>query len=281
MQVVPRASNELARAAQHHARTIGWLARAGYVARAFVYSIIGGLAALAAFGYGGDTTDSKGALAELYRQPFGQALLVMAAIGLFAYAAFQLYQALLDPETAKRGVLMRIGAALGALIHLGLGVYAVRLLSGSARPTSGAGDTRSGTAQVLAWDPVGPWLVAGVASALLIASGVQLWSAWRAKLDDQLDLSSLGAGSRHWVVTMSRIGIASRAVVGMIAGTFLLIAAVTADPQRAKSFGESLSLVRQAPFGGALFALVALGLTAFAFYQLIEARYRRVAGNAP
>jgi hypothetical protein len=255
------------------------MARAGYVTRAFLYFIVGGLAALAAFGYGGDTTDSKGAITELYRQPFGQGLLVMAAIGLFGYAVFQAYQALLDRETAKKGLLSRVGAAIGALIHIGLGAYAVRLIGGTTRPSSGDADTRNGTAQVLAWDSVGPWLVAGVAITLLIVSGFELWSAWRAKLDDQLDMSSLGAGSRRWVVTMSRVGIASRAVVGMIAGSFLLVAAVTSDPQQAKGFGASLALVRQAPFGGALFAVVALGLTAFAFYQLIEARYRRVAGE--
>jgi hypothetical protein len=257
------------------------MARAGYVTRAFIHFIIGALAALAAFGYGGATTDSKGAIAEVYRQPFGQTLLVLAATGLFGYAAFQLYAALVDRATAKQGVLSRIGAALGALIHLGLGVYAVRLVGGTARPSSGDADTRRGTAELLAWDPIGPWLVGAVAIVLLIVSGFQLWCAWRAKLDDQLDLSSLGARSRRWVVTMSRAGIASRAVVGMITGTFLLVAAVTSDPEQAKGFGASLSLVRQAPFGGALFAIVALGLTAFAFYQLIEARYRRVAGEMP
>ena len=281
MRVFARASDELARVAQHHARSIGWAARAGYVTRAFLYFIIGGLAALAAFGYGGETTDSKGAIVEVYRQPFGQALLVLAAIGLFAYAAFQTYQALLDRETAKHGSFSRIGAGLGALVHLGLGAYAVRLIGGTSRPTSGDADTRKSTAEILAWHPVGPWLVAGVALTLLIVSGVQLWQAWRAKLDDQLDLSSVGAGSRRWVIGMSRVGIASRAIVGMIAGAFLLVAAVKSDPQRAKGFAASLSLVRQAPLGGALFAVVALGLIAFAFYQLIEARYRRVAGKAP
>jgi hypothetical protein len=281
MQVFPRASDELTHAAQQHSRSIGWLARAGYVTRAFLYFIVGGLAALAAFGHGGETTDSKGAISELYRQPFGQALLVLAAIGLFAYAAFQIYEALLGRETRKLGALARIGAGFAALIHLGLGVYAVRLIGGTTRPGSGEGDTRQGTAQVLAWDPVGPWLVAGVGLTLLIVSGYQLWCAWRAKLDDQLDLSSLRGSSRRWVITLSRAGIAARAVVGMITGAFLLIAALTSDPQQAKGFGASLSLVRQAPFGGALFALVALGLVAFAFYQLIEARYRRVAGEAP
>jgi hypothetical protein len=255
------------------------MARAGYVTRAFLYFIVGGLAALAAFGYGGDTTDTKGAIVELYRQPFGQVLLIMATLGLFGYAVFQAYQALFDPGTARYRGLSRIGAAIGALIHGGLGVYAVRLVGGTTRPGSGDADTRHGTAQVLAWDPVGPWLVAGVAITLLVVSGFQLWCAWCAKLDDQLDMSSLGAGSRRWVVRVSRVGIAARAVVGMIAGAFLLVAAVTSDPQQAKGFGASLALVRQAPFGGALFAVVALGLTAFAFYQLIEARYRRVAGE--
>jgi hypothetical protein len=281
MPVSPQASADLARVAQRHARSIGWMARAGYVTRAFLYFIVGGLAALAAFGHGGDTTDSKGAIAELYRQPFGQVLLVLAAVGLFAYAAFQIHQALLEPETARHGVVKRIGAALGALIHLGLGAYAVRLIGGTTRPSSGDADTRQGTATVLSWDPLGPWLVAGVALTLLIASAFQLWCAWRAQLDDQLDLSSLGGASRRWVVALSRVGIASHAVVGMIAGTFLLVAAVTSDPQQAKGFGASLSSLRQAPFGGELFAIVALGLTAFAFYQLIEARYRRVAGETP
>lgn len=245
MHVLPRATGELTRVAHHHVRSIGWMARAGFVTRALLYFIISGLAALAAFGYGGDTTDSKGALAEAYRHPFGQALLVLAAIGLFGYAAFQIHQALLDRETARQGITPRIGAAFGALVHLGLGVYAVRLVGGLTRPSSGDRETRRGTAEVLAWAP-----------------------------------ASLGSGSRRWVVTMSRIGIASRAVVGMITGAFLLIAAVTNNPQQAKGFGESLALVRQAPFGGALFAAVALGLTAYAFYQLIEARYRRVAGEA-
>jgi hypothetical protein len=176
-------------------------------------------------------------------------------------------------------VFPRIGAGIGALIHAGLGIYAVRLIGGTTRPGTGDRDAVRGTAQVLAWDPVGPWLVAGVGIALLVVSGFQLWCAWRAKLDDQLDLSSLGSVARRWVVALSRAGIASRAVVGLIGGTFLLVAAATSNAQEAKGFGESLSLVRQAPFGGALFALVALGLLAFAFYQLIEARYRRVAGS--
>jgi hypothetical protein len=57
---------------------------------------------------------------------------------------------------------------------------------------------------------------------------------------------------------------------------FLLSAAINSNAGEAKGFDESLAMVRQAPFGGVLFAVVALGLLAFAFYELVEARYRRV-----
>ena len=45
--------------------------------------------ALAAFGDGdGRTTDSKGALRALHERSYGQALLVIVAVGLFGYAVW-------------------------------------------------------------------------------------------------------------------------------------------------------------------------------------------------
>ena len=67
-------AQQLRRVVRDHGRSFEWLARAGYATQAFLYFTIGGLAALAAFGYGGAATDGRGALLELYRQPFGRAL---------------------------------------------------------------------------------------------------------------------------------------------------------------------------------------------------------------
>lgn len=265
---------------QHGGRSFEWLARAGYATRAFLYFIIGGLAALAAFGYGGDTTDNKGALLELYQQPFGRALLVLSAIGLFGFALFRGYQAIVDPEHQARGwrAAKRVGWVAIALVHAGLGVFAISLASGNGNGNGGAGgeETRSATASLLSWTPLGPWLVAAVGATLIGVSCHQLWCAWRSELDEQLDLSSISGGARRWVVRFSRFGIAARAVVGWLAGAFLLLAAINSNAGEAKGFGESLAMVRQAPVGGVLFAIVALGLLAFAFYELVEARYRRV-----
>lgn len=242
-----------------------------------LYLTIGGLAALAAFGYGGDTTDGKGALLELYRQPFGRGLLVLAAIGLFGFALFRGYQVIIDPEHQARGLraAKRVGWAAIALLHAGLGVFALKLASGNGHG-SGGDETRSTTAAILSWTPLGPWLVALVGALVIGVSCHQLWCAWRAQLDEQLDLSPLSGAVRRWVIRLSRFGIGARAVVGAIAGAFLLLAAVESNAGEAKGFGDSLAMVRQAPLGGVLFAVVALGLLAFAFYELVEARYRRV-----
>jgi peptidoglycan/LPS O-acetylase OafA/YrhL len=60
----------------------------------------------------------------------------------------------------------------------------------------------------------------------------------------------------------------------------LIAAGVTSDASQAKGFGDALQLVREAPYGQALLAAVALGLIAFGAYQLVEARYRRLFGRA-
>ncbi len=275
--VTPAPAQQLRQAVRQHGRSFEWLARAGYAARALLYFTIGSLAAMAAFGYGGDTTDGKGALLELYRQPFGRGLLALAALGLFGFALFRGYQVTVDPEQQARGIraVKRFGWAAIALLHAGLGVLALRLASGDGGGASGD-ETRGATATLLSWTPFGPWLVAALGAIVLGVSCRDLWCAWQSRLDEQLDLSPLSGGVRRWVVRLSRFGMAARAAVGAITGVFLLVAAVNSDPRQAKGFGESLASVREAPFGGILFAVVALGLLAFAFYELVEARYRRV-----
>lgn len=268
---------------QRPRRALELLARAGYATRGALYLIVGGLAALAAVGQGGDTTDTKGALLEVYAQPFGEALLGLAAFGLAGYAIFLVCRAALDPEREAReawGLLKRAWWALLALVHGSLAVFALSTLLGNgAGADDGGAQARGVTAELLAFRPLGPWLVAAVGLGILAGAAYQLRCAWRAELDEQLDLSRLSATARRWAIRASRAGIAAQACVGVVAGAFLVVAAVTSDPHQTKGFADSLSALRAMPFGEWLFAAVAVGLFAFGCYQLIEARYRRVLGH--
>ena len=52
-------------------KSVEGLARFGYATRGLIYFVIGLLAILLAFGYGGSTTDQQGAIAVIGKQPFG------------------------------------------------------------------------------------------------------------------------------------------------------------------------------------------------------------------
>jgi len=68
------------------------LVRAGFVARAVTYGVIGALALAIALGAGtgGAAPDQAGALALIARAPLGRAALVLICAGLLAYAVWKL-----------------------------------------------------------------------------------------------------------------------------------------------------------------------------------------------
>jgi hypothetical protein len=274
------AANAVGNAAHEASPWVKVLARVGFASRGVLSCIIGVLAVMAALGIGrGTTTDSKGALRVIYDQPFGQVLLTLVAVGLFGYSVWLFVQAILDPEhTArrpKRGPLMRIGRFFAGVIHVGLGAYAVGLVTGIALGSDEDG-AKSWTARLLGWDGVGVVIVAAF-GLLVIGIGLfDVYKAFKNKLDERLDLSRLGRASRRVVVDICRFGLGARAVVFVLTGSFLILAAVRTDPADAKGLGETLAHIGRASYGLILLSVVALGFVAYGVYQLVEARYRRI-----
>jgi len=276
------ARRQLSNAKQKSRNWVPKLARAGYASKGVLYAVIGILAAAAAVGDSdGATTDSKGALQTLRSQPFGQVLLVLVIVGLVGYALWRFVQATLDPEnegTDAKGIAKRVGWFGAGLIHAGLVVYAVGLLTGAAIGGSGGGSSggaESWTARLMSW-PGGPWIVGALGLLVTGVAGYQLYKAWRADLDDQLDLSSLHGRAQQWTIGISRFGIGARGAVGVIVGVALVVAAVRTNPNEAKGLGGALASVQSWTLGSVILAVVAVGLIAYGAYQGVEARYRRI-----
>jgi hypothetical protein len=275
------ATEEVVENAAHEASPwVRVLARVGFASRGVLSCIIGVLAVMAALGSGrGTTTDSKGALRIIYDQPFGQVLLVLVAVGLFGYSVWLFVQAILDPERTarrpKRGPLMRIGRFIAGLLHVGLGLYAVGLVTGIALGSDEDG-AKSWTARLLGWEGIGIAIVIAFGLFVIGLGAVDIYKAFKNKLDQQLDLSSLSRTSRRIIVDICRFGLGARAVVFALIGAFLILAAVRTDPHDAKGLGETLAHIGRASYGLILLAIVALGFVAYGVYQLVEARYRRI-----
>lgn len=257
---------------------IEWLARVGYAAKGVVYLLIGGLAARAALGTGGRTTDSGGALTSIGDGAAGKLLLGLIALGLVGYAAWRVTAAATDAEGKgddAKGLAKRAAGAGRGLLYLGLALQAVQLLRGTGGGGGNSSRAEDWTARLMA-APFGRWLVAAVGLGVIAYALYQLYRAYAAKVRKHLDLSRLGAEGQRLVVAVGRFGIGARGVVFLVIGWFLIRAARQSDSSEASGMGEALRTLERQPYGKWILALVGLGFVAYGVYQFANARYRRI-----
>ncbi|BAY20983.1 hypothetical protein NIES2100_07270 [Calothrix sp. NIES-2100] len=264
----------------HPSEWVERLARFGYASKGVVYGIVGLLAAQAAFGTGGRTTDTKGALQTIVEQPFGKFLLALVAIGLIGYVLWRFVQAIKDPEHQGKdvkGLAQRVGYAINGFLYASLAYSAVQILLGSGG-NSNSNSTQDWTARLLS-QPFGQWLV-GTVGALIIGLGFyQFYQAYSAKFRRELNLTELSNQERKWVMAICRFGLLARGIVFSITGWFLIQAATQYNPQAAGGLDEALQTLSQQPYGPWLLGFVALGLVAYGVYMVVKARYSQLVVN--
>jgi Domain of Unknown Function (DUF1206) len=256
-----------------NSRAFEVLARAGFVARAAVYAIIGVLAFRLAIGAGGKITNQQGAFQTVGHQFFGHFLLLLLAIGLAGYSLWRLVRAGLGhgPEGADSGF-DRVAALASGLAYGVLCFIAIEVLMGSAGKSGNAHKTTGG---VLGW-PAGTWIV-GIAGVVMI--GVALYQGYRGITQSFLKDSKTEAMSpqmRSWIARVGTVGYLARMVVFALVGIFLIKAAVDYEPSAAVGLDGALAKVLHQPYGSYLLGIVTAGLIAFATYSLSDARYRRI-----
>lgn len=249
-------------------------ARVGFATKGFVYIIIGVVSILAALGNSSQAIGPSAALGVVAEKPFGRTLLYLAAIGLFGYMIWRLIDAIQDASgrgSDSKGLAVRAATAFKGLVYAGLGIEAFRLARGGGR--SGGGKTQHWMGELLDL-PFGKILAVLVGLGLIGYAIYQLSRAWRAKLGHDLSVQSIPAEVRTRVVTISRIGIAARAIVFLIIGYFATRAAFRSDPGQAKDVGSALGEVGS--FGATVLILISLGMIAYGIYELVNAKYRRI-----
>jgi hypothetical protein len=263
--------SEAKQAARNVAPWVERLARIGYAAKAVVYTVIG-LLALGAMR--GGSLDSEGAMTAILGKPFGRSLLIIIAAGLLGYALWRIIEAFVDPAGKAEGIKglgWRGWMISRGLVHIALAWQAVSFVI--RRAGDGGGEAEADQkAQTVMNAPFGSWLLV-IAGLALAGYGIgQLWMAWKGKLAERLDLSSMSPGARIWAVRISRYGLGARGVLFLIVGGFLVQAGVTQDATRARGVGGAFE-VFQSP---AMLALVALGVISYGVYEAIKARYARI-----
>lgn len=255
---------------------VEYVARIGYATKAVVYALVGALAFLTAIGQGGSVGGSQNAVETIGQQSYGQVLLFVTALGLFAYAAWRLVQASFDPEhkgSDKEGVVKRLGYAGSGLVYGGLAVSTIQMAIGS---SSSGGGRETWIRKIMSVDTVGPILI-GVAALVVLGVGLfQFYKAYTAKFVDKLKSGEMSSSERTWVERLGRLGLSARGVVFLIIGGYAMKGAIAANSGSIKTTGEALAEIASQPQGAILLGLTALGFVAYAIYQAALARYRKI-----
>ncbi|MFE6847324.1 DUF1206 domain-containing protein [Streptomyces sp. NPDC057686] len=254
------------------------MARCGLVTRGLLYVLVGVLALRVAFGEsgGGEEADRTGALQELVEKPFGGVLVWAVGIGLVCMTLWRLSEAVLGaagPDGDKAG--KRLVAGARAVFY---GVVAFSVLSfaaGSGRGQSGDEQSRDVTARALDV-PGGPWWVAAAGVGIAVGGVVIAVQAARRTFRKDLAMDRQPEGVRTAVEVLGVVGGVARGAVFASAGAFVVHAAVSYDPAKAKGVDDTLRTFAQTPAGPWLLAAVAAGLVLFGLFSWAMACWRRV-----
>ena len=256
-----------------NSRVFAVISRAGFVARALIYGIIGVLAFEVAVGHGGKITNQQGALRTVEQHSFGHVLLTLLAVGLGGYAIWRLFRAVLGrgPEGADRGI-ERLGALGSGIVYAVLCAVAVQILTG---PDTSGGGAKKTAGDVFSW-PAGRWVV-GLAGVVLAGVAIyQFIRGVRHKFLDDSKTEQMAPTFKIWFTIFGTIGHVARAVVFGLVAVFLLKAAYDYKANEAIGLDGALGKLYNASGGPFLLGVVALGLIAFGCFSIVEARYRRI-----
>jgi Mn2+/Fe2+ NRAMP family transporter len=251
--------------------------RFGYMAKGLVYLMIGVLAALAAFGPGGETTGTSGALQSIAEIPFGEVALWIIGIGLIGYILWDFILALKDPEnegTDAKGLIKRTGYFISGLIYSNLAFGAIKLASHTGN--AGGENSEKTISAKLMEQPFGEWLV-GLVGAIIMGYGVyELYKGIKEKFMSKFKTYEMNEKERKIARLSGKIGLISRGIVLSMVGFFFIRTAYTNNPNESKGLGGALTELANQPFGQFLLAIVAVGLILYGVYQIIRGRYQHM-----
>jgi hypothetical protein len=250
-------------------------ARVGYAISGVLHLLIGYVVVRLAVGDGGNA-DQSGALATLAAKGGGAVTLWIAAIGLFALAAWRVAETVVgshpnepakDDEGAKKQV-KRVKSAALAIVYCGLAISAIKFATGGGQSS---GQKNAGMSATLMQSGWGKTLLIVIGLAVIAVGGYHIYKGATKKF-----LKDLKVSGGSVITPLGMAGYIAKGAVFAGAGLLVIIATLTADPAKAAGIDAAVKTLGQAPFGKILLLIAALGIAAYGAYCFALARFARM-----
>jgi hypothetical protein len=252
------------------------LARLGYAAKGTLYLVIGSYTVMAVLGIGGEAAGVQDAILKIARQPFGWFLLVMLGVGLVGHVLWRMVQAFADPERKGRGIkgtFRRLGMFLSGLIYLTTAYFTVELILNAGGGGETSPEQRSATLMSFTG---GVYLLAAIGIGFIGVGVYQMRRAYRESFRKHWKTYTMSNLQIRLASLAGRIGLPARAVVFMIIGMFLIVAAWTSDLDEVRGMEGALLTLAGQPFGRWLLGAVSLGMVCYGCYCFCNAWFRKI-----
>lgn len=251
------------------------LARFGIGTKGVVYCIVGVLAIMTAFGYGGKKTGSTGVMEYISNMSFGNVLLFIVALGLVAYALWRFYQTFADEKNKgddKVGLIWRGAFFLSGLFYGYVAYKAFEIIFTNKNPDSNSQEQAASTILSQSWGQV---LLVIVAALVLYKAAYQIYKAYSGKYRERLKETELSPKERDALVRGGQLGFTARGIVIGIVAYFFFQAAFSSNPNQAGGTRDAFQFLHSS-LGDIGFAIIAAGLLAYGIYMLLKAKYRDI-----
>lgn len=247
------------------------LVRVGLASYGIVHLLIGWLALQLAFGDSSGAPDQEGALHQIAAEPYGEVLLWVIAVGLFAMAAWQAIEAFVGHsgrDNPKR-TFKRVTSGGKALIYTALALSSAKT---ALQSKSKSASKDSMTAKLMDL-PLGRFLVLAVGLVIVGVGVALIVKGAKKKFKRDLEARATSGPSGSTVVRLGQVGYIAKGVsLGVVGGLFVW-AAATYDADKAGGLDVALRKLLDTGVGPWLLALVAAGIVCFGAFCFAWARY--------
>lgn len=241
-------------------------ARLGYAVNGVLHLLIGWIGIqLAWFGGSGSSADQSGALQQLASTTPGRATLWLAVVGFAGLGLWQLTEVIVGRGEASD----RVKAGAKMVVYLFL-TFSCLTWARTSQGSSSAQQTSDFTAALMG-KPFGRFLVGAVGVGVLAVGAYHVYKGWTTKF-----LEDLVKNPGIWVTRAGQFGYVAKGVALGLVGVLFVVASVKGAAQESTGLDGALHTLLEAPYGGWLLTVMALGFASYAVYSFGRARYAKV-----